>query len=269
MNLKLIKATWGMTGSLEEQFARIAEAGYQGVEAPVFNMEKPKLFKALLKQYNLDFIAQVVTFGGKRDVAEHVNSFRHQIELAASFEPLLIVSHSAKDSMEVDDQYDFFKQALRIENEFGIPVGHETHRGRAMFTPWTTSRLLHAFPALKITADISHWFCVCESDLRDQIEHMEIAAERTIHIHGRVGYAEGPQVTHPGAPEFKNELENHEAFWELVLTKRKGQGILYQTITPEFGPAGYMHTLPFTNQPVSDLWEVCSWMKDRLTDRFA
>jgi hypothetical protein len=31
-------------------------------------------------------------------------------------------------------------------------------------------------------------------------------------------------------------------------------------MTPEFGPDGYLHTLPFTHQPVADLWEINSWM---------
>ena len=31
-------------------------------------------------------------------------------------------------------------------------------------------------------------------------------------------------------------------------------------MTPEFGPDGYLHTLPFTGQPVADLWQINSWM---------
>src|SRR5690554_1951218 len=152
MKLKLIKSTWGMTGTLEEQFASIAEAGYDGVEAPVYFLERPEVFRKLLKQYGLDFIAQVVTFGEAKNVQKHVDSFRQQVELAASFNPLHIVSHSAKDSMEIEDQFRFFEQALEIERKYGLAIGHETHRGRAMFTPWTTSKLLQKFSELKITA---------------------------------------------------------------------------------------------------------------------
>lgn len=31
-------------------------------------------------------------------------------------------------------------------------------------------------------------------------------------------------------------------------------------MTPEFGPDNYLHTLPFTREPVADLWEINSWM---------
>ena len=35
------------------------------------------------------------------------------------------------------------------------------------------------------------------------------------------------------------------------------------TFTPEFGPPGYMPTLPYTKQPVADLWELNAWMARR------
>jgi hypothetical protein len=31
-------------------------------------------------------------------------------------------------------------------------------------------------------------------------------------------------------------------------------------MTPEFGPDGYLHLLPFTGAPVADLWELNQWM---------
>jgi hypothetical protein len=34
------------------------------------------------------------------------------------------------------------------------------------------------------------------------------------------------------------------------------------TMTPESGPDGYLHTLPFTQAPVADLWEINRWMAE-------
>jgi hypothetical protein len=31
-------------------------------------------------------------------------------------------------------------------------------------------------------------------------------------------------------------------------------------MTPEFGPDGYLHLAPFSQQPVADLWELNQWM---------
>jgi hypothetical protein len=261
MELKLVKSTWGMTGSLEDNMKMIAEAGYEGVEAPLPWGQEEEM-KELLAKYQLDYIIQVFTGD------DHIASFEEQVEKAKEFNPLLIVSHSAKDSMPYDQQLEFFDKALAIEKSIGIPVGHETHRQRAMFTPWTTANLLKDLKDLKITADFSHWCCVCESLLHDQEETLSLAFERTIHIHGRVGYAEGPQVTDPRAPEFAHEVELHQQWWDQICKYRANEGAKHLTFTPEFGPPGYMHTLPFTGQPVADLWDVCLWMGKKYKQRF-
>jgi hypothetical protein len=40
-------------------------------------------------------------------------------------------------------------------------------------------------------------------------------------------------------------------------------------MTPEFGPDGYLHCLPFTNAPVADLWQINRWVGERQRDHFA
>jgi sugar phosphate isomerase/epimerase len=265
IKVKSIKSLWGMEGSLESQFERIAAAGYDGIESPHPNAlgitggnpADEKQFRSLLDRYQLDYVAMVFTSG-----ADHAESFREQVERAAGLAPIMINSHSARDAMSFDEQIAFFEKALDVERKLGIPVGHETHRGRAMFTPWTTGALLREFPELKLTADFSHWVCVCESLLEDQKEHLELAFQRTIHVHSRVGYAQGPQVPHPGAPEYVLELSTHEGWWKQIIHAHANAGTQL-TVTPEFGPPDYMPRLPFTNQPVADLWQVCLWMKER------
>ena len=41
------------------------------------------------------------------------------------------------------------------------------------------------------------------------------------------------------------------------------------TLTPEFGPAPYLHLLPHTQTPVADLADICDWMARRQAGRFA
>ncbi|MFD2613606.1 sugar phosphate isomerase/epimerase family protein [Paenibacillus gansuensis] len=259
--IQFIKATWGMDGlPLSEAFARIAQAGYTGVESGLPEKAQESEFKELLAKHNLDFVAMVFTNG------DHIASFEEQVSRAVEFKPLLINAHSSKDSAPYAEQIAFYEQAVKLEQQVGITVGHETHRGRAMFTPWATAQLLRDVPGLSLTADFSHWVCVCESLLHDQAEALELAISRTVHIHSRVGYAEGPQVPHPAAPEYQAELAAHEGWWKRIVEARSAQG-LKTTITPEFGPPGYMHTLPFSNVPVADLWDVCLWMKKNLEEK--
>lgn len=274
MKLKIFKAAWGMTGSWDTRLKQIAEAGYNGVETPLPTAEDESLFRELLEQYNLELIAHVYT--GREDnekpypdsVEEHILSFEAQVERAATFHPICICSHSAKDSMPYDDQLKFFENAIRVEKKYQIPIGHETHRGRATYTPWSTARLLKDLPDLHIVADYSHWCNVCESMLQDQQENLAISFKHAIHIHGRVGFEQGPQVPDFRAPEYEYALKRHEQWWGEIVAYHRSIGSSYLTFTPEFGPPPYMHTQPYTKQPVIDLWEICYAMAERFRERF-
>ena len=258
MQLKLFKSLWevvGFTGSplrirLNEQaeayIASVAEAGYAGIESPLPIPEQEDLLMGLLEKYRLEYIAQVLT------VDPHASSFEAQVREAVRFNPLFIVSQSAKDWMPYDEQKQYFEQAVAVERDLGIAVAHETHRGRALNVPWNTAKLIEEVPGLKLNADFSHWCCVCESLLEDQAEIVAKACVHSIHIHGRIGHAEGPQVADPRAPEYARELEVHMEWWEKICQSRKDSGAKLMTFTPEFGPPGYMPTLPFTKQPVTE-----------------
>lgn len=267
MELMVFKSLWGMDQPLEENIKKIAEAGYDGVESAIFYLKDKELLPGLLEKYKLKLIAQVIANGDS--VEEHLLSFRQQMALAEQYGAIKINVHGGKDSFTFDEQKSFYEAALKVEKDLNIPTGHETHRGRPMFTPWTTAALLKEFPELNITADISHWLCVCESYLEDQQENLQLAAERTIHIHGRIGYPQGPQVPHPAAPEYAKEREVHEDFWQRVCEIKHQKKSPVVTFTPEYGPPGYLHTLPFTNQPVADLWQVCLWTADRFRDQYS
>ena len=40
-------------------------------------------------------------------------------------------------------------------------------------------------------------------------------------------------------------------------------------MTPEFGPDGYLHCAPFTQEPVADLDEINAWMATREWEVFS
>jgi sugar phosphate isomerase/epimerase len=274
MELKILKGAWGMPGTWDTRLKQIAEAGYDGIETPLPTVEEETRFRELLEQYNLVLIAHVYT--GCEDnekpypnsAEEHMLSFEKQVERAAAFNPISICAHSAKDSMQYDEQLKFFEQAIRIEKKYQILIGHETHRGRATFTPWSTSSLLKDLPDLHIAADFSHWCNVCESMLEDQQENLAIAFKHAIHIHGRVGFEQGPQVPDFRAPEYEYALARHEQWWDEIAAHHQFMGRSHLTFTPEFGPPPYMHTQPYTGQPVVDLWEICYAMGQRFRERF-
>ena len=270
MKLRTYKPLWGMTGTLEQQFRQIAEGGYEGVETGLPTPENEPEFRDLLRKYKLDYVPMVFTAG--KNWREHLESFRAQLKRAVMFEPLIVNVHSGRDWFKPEDQISYFEQALSIgrvvEDFHGIPVLHETHRTRMLYTPRETGVLLRKFPELKITSDFSHWTVVCESMLDDQQDDLLLACRRTWHIHGRVGYEEGPQVPDPRAPEFKKYVEKHEQWWDITVATQRAMGREIMTFTPEFGPPNYLHALPYSKQPLGDLWDICKYMNVRFRKRF-
>ncbi len=253
-----------MTGSLEEQFAKIAEAGYEGVESAVIEISDAKKFKALLRGNNLEYIPLIYTEG-----INHLENFRQLVSLASTFEPKKIIAHAGRDLWSFSEQMKFFEGGLQVEKEFGIPIAHETHRRRPLFSPMNAMTLIRELPELQLNADLSHWCCVTESMLEDHAEAIELAAKRAIHIHCRVGYENGPQVSDPRAPEWAAHLTKFESWWKMIIAEHFMRGEAELTITPEYGPPSYMHTTPFENKPVADLWDVCLWSAERFRKLYA
>ncbi len=67
-------------------------------------------------------------------------------------------------------------------------------------------------------------------------------------------------MPHPAAPEYRGALAAHQRWWEIIWTRQRERGYRLSTMTPEFGPDGYLHQLPFTRAPVADLREINRWM---------
>lgn len=267
MKLKLVKSFWGMEGTLPDKMQRIAEAGFAAVEGRPVTIGDRDEFLSFRRAYKLDYIAMVLTEGATLD--DHRADFRAKIDEALRYEPLAITAHSGKDSWPFAQQRIFFAEALEIERRIGLPINHETHRSRAMFTPWTTAALLREFPELHINADFSHWLNVCESRLEDQADNLALCIARTRHVHGRVGHEQGAQVNDPRAPEWAEYVALHETWWDEMIRARLQTGAASFTFNPEFGPPNYMPTLPYSQEPVADLWEVCVWMARRFEQRFS
>jgi sugar phosphate isomerase/epimerase len=267
MQLHLYRHLWGVTEPLAKVLPKIKARGYVGVEVGLGQVPDKKHLYDLLQEHDLKLIACIYTDG--QSVDEHLHSFRVQIEEAQEFSAAMGNSHSGADRFSLEESLKFFQGATELEHEAGFSVAHETHRGRIFFNPWTTQRILREFPMIAICADFSHWVCIAERLFQTEGAIMDLAARHAIHIHARVGYEQGPQVPDPRVQEYAVQLQAHEQWWELIWKSQRQRGLKISTLTPEFGPPPYLHTLPGTEQPVADLWEICEWQADRQRDRFS
>jgi sugar phosphate isomerase/epimerase len=250
-----------------EFLTRVKEAGYDGVEMSLpFDKKGKSEIVNLLKEFDLGLVAQHWETSNPDPVVHREIYRKHLLNLAEAC-PLFINSQTGKDFFSFEDNAALIDIAFQVEKETGIPVVHETHRGKFSFALHITAQYLERIPKLNLGLDMSHWCNVSESLLQDQQEALETALDRTRHIHARVGYAEGPQVTDPRLPEWEEAVNVHLSAWDKVVNNLIKNG-LDCTITPEFGPHPYMLHLPFTQMPVANQWEINVYMKDLLKQRY-
>lgn len=272
MKLQLVRHLWGVDHNpgLASHEPHWREVGYEAIEGNIRFSDNPDEVKQLLERKEWPWIAQVFSrdFEPGGSVDEHLATLRQQIDDCLPYEPVFFNAHTGADSWSMAQTQDFYGRVLEMEKKVGITIAHETHRLRPFGNPWTTRDVLQQFPDLKLTVDLSHWVCVCERLLPDLGDIIELVAKHCHHLHARVGYEEGPQVPDPRAPEWQAHLEAHEAWWDTIWKTQREQGMKVSTLTPEFGPYPYMPTIPFKNEPVADLAEICDWMAARQAERF-
>ncbi|MFT5659946.1 MAG: hypothetical protein ACI9TV_000579 [Sulfurimonas sp.] len=266
MKLENFKTMWGFEGNFEIACIEAKEAGFEGIEgrAPL-DQDQRDYWKQCLEKYELAFIGEIVTGGDfvplrHHSVEEHINDVATGINNSLELNPRFMNCMGGCDAWSEEDSIIFFKGAIEIAESFGIEISFETHRSRSLFTPWVTKRMVEAVKNMKLTLDISHWCVVCERLMDTELDTIKAIAPHVHHFHARVGYAQGAQVPHPAAPEYQEALLSHQECWEIAWDSQRAKGMNIITMTPEFGSDGYLHTLPFTNVPVADLWEINTWM---------
>jgi sugar phosphate isomerase/epimerase len=267
LTVKYFCSWWGMENfNTEQLLQKIKHAEYNGVEMGIpADKSQQRRLKELLQQYDLDIIVQQYQAEGV-DFEAYCNSFEKWIETAVAFHPVLVNSYTGKDYWSKEQNIRLIEVGENISKQYGVKVVHETHRGRFLYSAPVAQEYFNCVPEVKVTADFSHWVCVAESLLADQQSALNDAIRRTEHIHARVGFAEGPQVPDPFAPEWAQELEIFTSWWLRIaqIFQQSGREVL--TITPEYGPVPYTWTLPFTGQPIHDFWKVNLQMRHYLKD---
>eukprot|EP00730_Choanoeca_flexa_P001476 TRINITY_DN10650_c0_g2_i3.p1 TRINITY_DN10650_c0_g2~~TRINITY_DN10650_c0_g2_i3.p1 ORF type:complete len:317 (+),score=58.16 TRINITY_DN10650_c0_g2_i3:42-992(+) len=299
MKLLMFRSLWGAVKqfdgphTVEAAVKAFAALGYDGIEVPyklVLDVGRQR-FRDILSDNNMKVGFQIFTDGpvipGVAGVAggpfaghpspgespqEHYEVFREQVRGAMEYDPVFVDSHSGKDYFTVDQADEFFQQAIELQKTEaeGLLLMHETHRKRYLHSPWVARDFVPRYPDLKLCADLSHFINIAETDCQDPVlnDVIHSLAPQVYHIHARVGYDHGPQVNDPRAPEWKEYLEGHEAWWDAIWDAQEARGQERTTLCPEHGPPNYQQTLPYTRQPVADIAEVNHFIALRQQKRF-
>ena len=272
----LFKTLWGWTASLEQACSSAARDRFDGLEVnldhPCLKALDPEAIRCCVSDAKQHLILEIVTGGDYTpDLScsplQHLDQIQRGLDRAIALAPLKISLITGSDSWEEVDQHRFLESVLDQVDAYSIPVTLETHRSRSLFDPWRMPAWLARHPRLRLTADLSHWCAVSERLMTPDLPPIQAMAGRVDHIHARIGHAQGPSVSHPFAPEWAQALESHHRCWQLFLDRRAVPGCPI-TMTPEFGPDGYMPLHPFTAEPLADVQllnaEMASWLRSTM-----
>lgn len=272
MQLQFFCPRWGSEQyGWDDLFTRIRAEGYDGLEysiaADTSRQELDSVWNSA-ERHNSRIIAQHYDTADP-DFNRHFDKYSAWIDKIKVYPMLKLNTQTGRDFFNFEQNRALIEASMRAMAGTGIKILHETHRGKFSFAAHVTKEYLEKIPALELTLDASHWVNVSETFLEDQPAAMALAIERTGHIHARVGYPEGPQISDPRVPEWRHALDHHLVWWDAVAERfRQDSSSGPLTIAPEFGPYPYLVELPFTRQPITSQWEVNAWMMRLLKDRY-
>lgn len=275
MRLELFRSLWGWQGDWARCAAELREIGCVGVEARLpTDPYAQRALRQSLRQESLEYIAVVFTGGDvvpRQDwtLQQHWDRLSVSLDAALDVGARFINVLPGNDRWPLAKQVDFFGRAQELSEQAGLLCSFEIHRATSLYSPWVTLEVIAQLPQLRFTADISHWVVVCERLLDDPADDLTPFIDRVHHVQARVGYDQGPQVPHPAAPEYARQLAFHQQLWERIWAAQQARGYGITTLTPEFGPDGYTHLLPFTQAPVADVWSLNQWMARTEAEHFA
>lgn len=290
--MKLFKTLWGVVDALDDKLLkRIKADGFDGIEICATVSLCPfkddaaasTAFRSLLTDNGLLVIAQIHTMDipvRSSSVADHLAHFKELLVLAMKWQPIVINCHSGRDAWTVAQCATFFAEAEKIVAELAVPVPvcHETHRSRIFYSPFRYYELMQAgsLPAtLKVTADLSHWCVVAERCFDDALDAdfwpavLADVAKRCTLIHARVGAGQTPQIMDPEDVQANGaDVAAHFKWWKAIAVTMKAHG-RELIIEPEHGGDPYLHRLPYTHQPIYDVWSVNTKLGKRIRSEFA
>ena len=275
MQVKYCCTYWGSENDTPSVFVdKVLSAGYEGIEIflPSLDSSFSKIFlekieDAVNANSDFVFVAQHIVAAQNISVDEYIDNVKTNLLELAALEPSFINAHTGKDYFSFDDNCRVIEAALNISNKTGVRILHETHRGRFSFHAPSLIPYLKKFPEMELVADFSHFCTVSESMLEDQEEVIQQIIPHISHIHARIGFEQGPQVNDPFAPEWQNHFEQYEKWWQSIIDYKKEKGATLMSITPEFGPAPYMPSMPYTKVPLANQWEINYKMMYQLKER--
>ena len=259
--------TDGHEPSIEDNIARIKEAGYDGVSFGIGDREVALRVASLCKAHDLrmewqcfpktvDDLPPLLEFAAKLGV--------HHLDLQPNVRP--------RDFKEVVRLIDTWRRQFA---QVDFPVYIETHRDRITTDLYATLDIVDAFPDLKLLGDLSHFLVGREFPLpvtEEYHAHMRRIIDNCWSFHGRVASREQVQVE-ISFPAHRPWLDLFLGWWRYGFEswRRRAGADDSLVFVCELGPKPYAIIGPDGND-LSDRWQDALLMREhvrRLWDEVA
>jgi hypothetical protein len=176
---------------MEENFARVAEAGYDGlcIDPAVHEIDDFLALEPLYRRYGLKCMVNAFP--------ATVEELPPLLELAARLEACLVNVIGQVMPLTVAEGIPVIQQWMRDAERVGLPLLFETHRDCTLNDLHYTLQLIEEVPEMRLCADLSHYVIDREMRLplndRDR-EYMHRILRRSDCFQGRIANREQIQV---------------------------------------------------------------------------
>jgi sugar phosphate isomerase/epimerase len=247
---------------MEEKLARIAEAGFAGVEFLMEDKKHREQMVPLCDKYGLRR-SNIVFPWTPAEFADDIAAARDGGASHINLQPMPI-------TRTVAEVVPYLVRCVDMASDAGYELFFETHRDRTTTDMYFTLDLIDAVPDLVLCGDLSHFLVGREfagPPISEQNqEYMEQIVERCGAFHGRVASREQVQVPISFA---HNQVwfDLFAGWWEHGLRAFRQRAGADDTLTfvVELGPPTYA-IQGADGSELSDRWQEALMVKDRVEE---
>ncbi len=273
VDVQFMYPRWGAEHiSWNDFLDRVLLEGYQGIEWYPYGEKEvlnfSNIFQALTDR-DLQYSIVFAVFGDTPSFESYLIALEEQlVEMAQlgqyGLAPRFISAQVGREYYSQEQILACLTVCEKVEQLTGIPIYQETHRNKWTYAVHRIPSIKKAFPALKLTLDISHWYCVSESYLEDQQDQVFDLLPQVYHVHTRVGHTQGSQISDVSNPRNELALRKHLEVWQQYVNLQLSNGRRRFTFTTEFGPPPYLISSGNAEQDYEEQWRQNKWIKNYL-----
>jgi hypothetical protein len=247
--------------SLDEKLRMIRDAGFDGVGVRFVDRDQVRVVTTFLRDHGLTWQAQCYP----RTVAD----LAPVLDLVAEFGADHVNLQPDVRPYDIEDGIPLIEGWVAMAEAAGVPLNIETHRNRMTTDLYATLHILDRFPALRLTADLSHYVVGREFEWpvsRENHAYIERLLDSSWAFHGRVASREQIQLQ-LSFPQHRDWVKLFFSWWEYGMRswRRRAGDNSTLTFLCELGPPEYAMT-GSDGYELSDRWEEAKSMATQVRE---